>query len=330
MPTTKRFVRGRRGFTLIELMVVAVLLGLIGTMLTGLLVRQQRFHRAVTSVTDARARMRDISTILPTDIRSISSVGTAVIGSDILAMDANSLQIRAFVGTAVLCNYAAPGNIIELPPQELASGSVLTAWINPPAPGDIVFLYNDSTEAGNIDDEWMPFTITDTISAVDPNWCSKALAPAYAEAADDGQRRYRITINGTPNPANIRRGAAIRIAREVRYSAYQGSDNQWYVGYQRCTPSGLPAVAGVCGDREVLAGPILPASADTTTSGIYFNYYNQNGGLVTSIANAGTIARINVGIRTTSESMRRATATDISTKTGGDSLKFVIGIRNRI
>ena len=66
--------RRRSGLTLIELMVVAVLLSIIGAMLTALLVRQQRFHRAVTSVTDSRARMRDIATILPTDLRSVSTV----------------------------------------------------------------------------------------------------------------------------------------------------------------------------------------------------------------------------------------------------------------
>jgi prepilin-type N-terminal cleavage/methylation domain-containing protein len=44
-----------RGFTLIEMMIVVSLLGIIGTMLTTILVRQQRFHRAVATLSDSRA-----------------------------------------------------------------------------------------------------------------------------------------------------------------------------------------------------------------------------------------------------------------------------------
>jgi hypothetical protein len=117
----------------------------------------------------------------------------------------------------------------------------------------------------------------------------------------------------------------MRFAREVRYSGYQGADNNWYVGYQTCP-------GGACGAVEVLAGPIVPVSADAATSGLYFNYYNQAGVEVTDVAQASTIARVEVVIRTTSESLRRATRINaINTEiAGGDSLRFVIGFRNRI
>ena len=316
--------RRRSGLTLIELMVVVTLIAVIGTMLTTLLMRQQRFHRAVSSVTDARARMRDIATILPTDIRSISSAG-----ADILAMDVNSMQFRAFIGSAILCRYGA-AQVIELPPQNLASGNVLTAWITPPVPGDIAFMYDDGPAAGNSDDTWGMYSITDTTSAADATWCPAA-APAFTQAADNAKRRYRLTLNVAPLPHRVKIGAPIRFAREVRYSVYQGTDNQWYVGYERCTPDANPALPGVCANREVLAGPVLPATNDTLTSGLFFVYYDQLGNRITNVAQANQVARISVGIRTTSESLRRATATKAGvTIAGGDSLRFVIGIRNRI
>lgn len=316
----RRAPRRRSGLSLIELMVVAVLLGVIGAMITGLLVRQQRFHRAVTSVTDARAHMRDIATILPTDIRGVSSVG-----QDLITRDLTEMQFHAFVGSSVICEFPST-NQIDLPPTTLASGNVLTAWINPPAPGDIVFLYNDSTEAGNVDDSWTEFQITDTSSSTSISWCPTSTT--FTVAADAGQRRYRLTLDNSPNQAQIKIGAPIRIAREVRYSLYQASDNQWYVGYQRCTDSGTPGVAGACGTIEVLAGPVKPATSDSATSGLYFGYYKQNGFAATSAAD--TVAWISVGVRTTSESMRQASATAISSFAGGDSLKFVVGLRNRI
>jgi prepilin-type N-terminal cleavage/methylation domain-containing protein len=316
--------RARPGFTLTELMIVVVLVSVIGTALTLLLMRQQRFHRAVVSITDSRARMRDVATILPTDLRSISTSSR-----DILAISETSIQFRAFIGTSIVCRFPS-ASVVELPPRNLASGTVLTAWINPPGPGDVAYLYDEGTEGGNVDDTWRRFAITDTVSSTDASWCASTLSPAFTTAADNGARRYRITLNGSPNQAQVQRGAVIRFAREVRYSAYQASDNQWYVGYQTCTPNADPAQPGTCGTTEMLAGPILPASSDTLTSGLFFVFYNKNGARLTALSATDTIARVSVGIRTTSESLRQASATAISSFTGGDSLRFVVGFRNRI
>jgi prepilin-type N-terminal cleavage/methylation domain-containing protein len=328
--------RGRSGFTLIELMIVVVLLGLIGTMLISVLVRQQRFHRAVASVTDSRARMRDVSTILPSDIRSISTAG-----DDILAISDTSMQFRAFIGTSIVCRYD-PGNgrIIELPPQILTAtkpansdslrSSVLTAWITPPIPNDVAFIYNDGAEGGNIDDSWTSFAITDTTSAANSAWCPSTNTPPFTTAADNGARRYRITLSAAPNQAQVKVGAVIRFAREVRYSIYQATDNQWYVGYQTCTADATFGLPGTCGTREVLAGPVKAATGDTLTSGLFFVYWNKSGTRMTALSASDTIARINVGIRTTSESLRSATATKTNSFTGGDSLRFSIGLRNRL
>ena len=319
----RRLVRRRAGFTLAELMITITLLGIIGGLLTTVLMRQQRFHRAVASVADSRARMRDVATIMPTDLRSISTAG-----SDILTMDVNSIQFRAFIGAAVLCRYGA-ANIIELPPRTLASGNVLTSWITPPGAGDIAYLYNDGPLAGNADDQWTPFTITDTTSAANAAWCPSTNVPAYAAAADNGQRRYRITLGANPNQAQIKVGAPIRFAREVRYSIYQAADAQWYVGYERCTPNADPTQPGTCANRELLAGPVRPATTDTLTSGLFFVYYSQTGTRITDPAQASQIARISVGIRTISESLRNATG-NMSNFASGDSLRFTVGIRNRI
>ena len=329
-----RLRRGNRaGFTLSELMIVATLMGIIGTMLTALLVRQQRFHRAVSAIADARSRMRDIETILPTDLRSISTVA-----GDLYAISDTSIQFRAFTGASALCAYVAgQPTKIELPPKTMVIptgatnqvGTVLTAWINPPMIGDQVFLYNDSLLAGNADDSWTRFTITDTVSnsAFGPNSCLSSNAVPIIQGGDNAAVRYRLTLSAAPNQAQINIGAPMRFAREVRYSGYVGADGQWYVGYQTCTPSGT-AAPGTCGTREVLAGPIKQITADTLTSGLFFVYYDQYGARKTAIG-TDTIARISVGIRTTSESLRRATGASAAI-TGGDSLRFVVGIRNRI
>ena len=323
-PTAERAARSRPGFTMIELLIVVSLLGIIGTMLTTIMVRQQRFHRAVMNVTDARARMRDVSTIMPTDLRSISTAG-----GDLLVISDTSMQFRAFVGTSIMCRFQS-AQVIELPPKVLASGTVLTAWINPPAPNDIAYVYNEGAEAGNADDSWAPFIITDTASSTSSAVCPSTLNPPFTTAADNNARRYTITLSAAPVAAQVDPGAPIRFAREVRYSIYQASDNHWYVGYQRCTPNAVYGQPGTCGSREVLAGPVAAGTADTLTSGLYFVYRNKAGTRLTSLSAADTIASVGIGIRTTSESLLQAT-----TKTGGsiaakDSLRFIVGFRNRV
>lgn len=317
-----RHTGSRRGFTLIEIMIAVTLLGIIGSILTAVLVRQQRFHRAVAQVTDARSRMRDIATILPTDLRSISTAGR-----DILGISDTSIQFRAFVGSAIVCNYAT-ATAIELPPQELASGNVLASWINPPQPNDYAYLYDGGTEAGNQDDSWGVFTVSDTTSEANSTWCPTT--KGFTTAADNNARRYKITVSVAPNQARVILGSPIRFAREVRYSVYQASDNNWYIGFQSCTPNASYGTAGTCGSREVLAGPVKPGTADTTTSGFFFVFRKRDGTRVTALSASDTIASVSVGIRTTSGSLLGATSSKAASEQGGDSIRFTIGIRNRI
>lgn len=326
MQTATKSLRARAGFTLIELMITVSLLGIIGAMLTGILVRQQRFHRAVANVSDARARMRDIATIMPTDLRGISTAG-----GDILSISDTSMQFRAFVGASVLCNFFST-TVIELPPRLLhhqltkdgdVTGGVLTAWINPPEEDDIAYIYDDGAEGGNVDDSWTAYAITAVASEANSAWCPSDNVPAYTSSDDNSAVRYHITLAPAPDQATVKIGAPIRFAREVRYSVYQAADNNWYVGFQRCP-------LGECGDREVLAGPVLSASEDTLTSGLFFVYYNRLGTRMEALSATDTIARINVGIRTTSESLLKATTKTGGSIVGGDSLRFTVGIRNRI
>ncbi len=316
--------RTRRGVTLIELVIALTVLAVVGGVLTNVLIKQQRFNRALTETADSRSRMRDIATILPTDLRGASSIGR-----DILSVDMNSMQFRSAIGSSVLCRFGG-GAVIELPPATLASGQVLTAWINPPKPGDIAFIYDDGTGRGNVDDSWAQFIITDTTSAVNPAWCPSAGLSPFTLPADDGQRRYRITLNAAPDSLRIRVGAPIRFAREVRYSLFEASDRNWYVGYETCTPSGAVGVAGPCANREILAGPVRAASSDTTASGLYFIYYRQDGTRITSLAQAAQIARVGIGLRTSPLSMRDALNKLGGNVAGRDSLRMTVGIRNRI
>ena len=65
---------------------------------------------------------------------------------------------------------------------------------------------------------------------------------AIAAPAGQDHEETRLVL-----PSEADNQTLIRFAREVRYSAYQAADNQWYVGYQTCTPNANPALPGACG-----------------------------------------------------------------------------------
>ncbi|PYO46441.1 MAG: hypothetical protein DMD72_12805, partial [Gemmatimonadetes bacterium] len=51
--------RSRRGFSLLELVVVLALLGVVGATIASLLLRQQRFYRSASELLYAREGVRD-------------------------------------------------------------------------------------------------------------------------------------------------------------------------------------------------------------------------------------------------------------------------------
>lgn len=330
MPRTRTPARGARrrrsGYTMNELMIALVLMGLVSAALFQLLRRQQVFYRATDELAIARSQIRDVNMILPTDLRSSSSAGW-----DILDPQPTSVQFRSQIGSAILCQYNTVNTAqIYLPPAILTNGNTLTAWLYPPTVGDLAYVYNDSTKPGNADDSWNRYTITDTASAADPTWCAPTNTPAFDSAADNATPRYRITLNTALDSTKEKVGAPIRFMREVKYSLFQAKDSKWYLGYQKCTPNANPSTPGTCTDSiQAVSGPFLPATNDSTTSGLYFTYYDKYKNRVTSASNANQIARVDIILRTKTTSFRRATGQSGGITTRRDSLMLSVGIRNR-
>ena len=313
--------RARRGFTLIELVVVLVLMGIVCGAILQLLARQQRFYKSTSEVIDNRTQLRDAIFIVPADLRGVSSIG-----GDIRTMGLTSTEFFSNIGSSIVCSYAGIGSAtISLPPRTLASGTMLTAWLSQPQPGDVVFLYDNGTTVGNADDSWARYQIAagGFQSAVDPSWCPTARG--FTSAADAGATSYRITLSVAPNQSRSPIGSPIRFMRAVRYSLYQAADNRWYLGLETCDAN----VVGNCTDRQPISGPYLPATTDPATSGLAFRYYDRNGVELTSVADAPRVARIEMVVRSQTVAPR-ATFGGGQAQQVRDSLAVTIGIRNRV
>src|SRR4051812_27613191 len=122
-PGPSRPTSRRSGFTLTELVVVLVVFGLIGAATMRILVRQQRFYRSAADIIGMRANMREISGVVPSDLRGISSVG-----GDIYAMSDTTIDFRLQNGIAVVCQIGVGRTSIVVPPTSLASRSAVTTW----------------------------------------------------------------------------------------------------------------------------------------------------------------------------------------------------------
>lgn len=323
MPTTslRSTRRSRRGFTLVELLVVMVMLGLVGSAITTVVVRQQRFYRGANEIIDTRAQIRQAAAILPTELRGLSSVG-----GDILAIAERQLDFRAPIGTSIACQKVTPPNLFALPPAgTLSSGQVLTSFLWDPAIGDTVFVYDDGTKADGSDDVWVTAVITTTPIAVTGLNCLPA--SGFTGLPDNNLSRWKITLNMVVGgarqnmPTTIQVGAPMRFTRPVRYSLYRATDARWYLGYSQFK-------SGVWEAVQPVSGPYLAGDATTEGDrGLRFRLYNQAGTEVTNVAAAPTVTRVDIVVRGETRQPVQLSGT-APTRAFRDSLNLSVAIRN--
>lgn len=293
----------RRGFTLPELLLVIVLIGIVGGAILRTVVRQQRYYNGVNEILATRSAVRDLANILPVDLRGISTPG-----GDITAITDSSIDFRIPTGSAVVCAINATRTQIVVPRTNLASRSGITAWLTAPVINDQIFVYQGATPGGS--DSWTAATIT---AAPVTLTCTAGtgLTAAGAETASG----IAWTVNPAL-PATTTIGAVVRVVRRAHYSLYRSTDGQWYLGYYECP-------AGVCGATETVAGPFLPYAA-STASGIRFTYYDSLGVVTT---NPAQVARIDVAAR--ARTRVPVAVAGNSSAFREESLTVTVALRNR-
>lgn len=300
--------RARRGLTLPELLVAMFLLAVVGGGLTRVLLKQQQYYKDASASAGAKRELRLGATVLPAELRSISSSG-----GDILTMSESELRLRAYVGSSIIC--AKNADEIWLPPTNLARHT-LSSWTSRPDVGDTVFVYDEGLLTGSQDDTWAMHTIIakDTDAAACPGapYTDPVLDPPAVK------RRYWYRLNSNL-PATVQTGAAIRFTRPIRYRIYQEASGAWYLGLEEYAN-------GSWGAASPLAGPFRPfAAADDPTSGLQFRFYDSLGVRVTNMANRTEVARVDVFLRTDAGV---SAITERKGNTIQDSVLMRVAIRN--
>jgi len=316
----KRVERGRprAGLTLIELMISVVLLGLMGSLIVGFLLKQGRFYAGANEILLTRTQVRQASVMMPSDLRGISAAG-----GDIYAMSDTMIEFRSTFGTSVICRNDRSTSQIPIPPVNLAKGSALSVWTQTPTNNDSLALYVDSTNASSVDDSWSYHKITATSIAFSNATPGCTSASGLMKATGDvssSNPSYSFTLSPQQS-ATVTPGAAVRFFKKVHYSLYQASDGNWYLGYYDCRTSRTP----VCNTIAPIAGPLKPySSTQPQLSGLRFTYYDTTGA---ETANRLAVSRISVLLQ--GQGTRTIQLAGGSPQTFSDSLRIEVALRNR-
>jgi prepilin-type N-terminal cleavage/methylation domain-containing protein len=304
----------RHGMTLVEILISLVLLGIVSGVIMRVVMRQQRFYQGVNQIITQRSQLRQATSVVPIDLRSLSSIG-----NDILVASDSSMEIMVNVGVGVVCEVI-DGAQVALPPEKLVSLDYT------------VYIYNDSSFAGNEDDRWQPFMLKGIHHDK-----TKCLAQ-YTSIGDVGVDRPVLelkssepsdAVTGGPLSRYIGVGAPVRIVKRVRYKLFQDTDGKWYLGYSEYDRSAVSYL-----NLSPVSGPYDPYTTDTGTgTGIGFRYYDVDGNEIASGAGStdrARIARIDLIARArTSANVRAAGIQNGADQQYRDSLAVSVMLRNR-
>jgi prepilin-type N-terminal cleavage/methylation domain-containing protein len=291
----------RRGFTMIELLVALVLLGLVSTAIYRVLVNNQRVYMAQTQRIDLSQNIRAANTILSAEFRELDAFD-----GDIAAMTPTSLDIRAMRWLSFVCvppvldgnpngrQMIIRGNAVGTP---MFFGS---RYINEAR--DSLLIYLDGNQTTRLDD----YFVTGRLVASPGNQQCPAVGAIPAQPGTrllfDGN-----FLAGSNVPGAITTGAPVRGFERVRYALYQPSgDTSWYIGFQ---PAGQT--------MQPLVGPVL-------TNGLTFQYFNA-AGAVTAVRTQ--VARIDVTVRGRTQAQVRPGG-DSPRRAIVDSITFSVALRN--
>jgi prepilin-type N-terminal cleavage/methylation domain-containing protein len=263
----------RRGFSLVELLISIVLLGILGV--ASFRIVQSMMNTTTGQVEIARAQGNGRSGVLalPQELREVGFDTLPIAGgavSDLEAIAAHRLTVKAMRGLGVTCGTPTLTEFRIRKP---------TLGVRPPLPSDGFLLYVESDPNLGQDDQWAPLVVT----AIDLNsTCGADSAIAFTLAAAP------IVDPGTSTAMAISQhfvGGPIRWFERMEYGPMiDPVSRKAFVG-ARSLSLGEPSLRAVI-------GPI----ADTTA--FSFTYYGPTG-TVLNPASASPLDVRSIGVALT-------------------------------
>lgn len=230
--------RNHRGFSLVELLVVLMIMTIVTGGIYKLLNSTQRISRAQTERIDLQSNVRSASIVVPNELREINNVLGAAPPStqvDILAKSDTSITYRAMRGLGFVCTGTT------------ATQLRLSNWAGYRAAQatDSAYVFNDGAKTAiGSDDTWDSRRITGVVTG---NTCAAGI-PATT-----------LNIDNLGRVPNI--GDPVRTFEVMELSLYESGGQRWL---------GMRSVSAGAALQPLL-GPLAAAN------GIRFTYLDANG-----------------------------------------------------
>jgi prepilin-type N-terminal cleavage/methylation domain-containing protein len=284
----------RRGFTLVELLIALLLMGIVTAAFYGSLTTNQRAYQKQTQVIDLQQNMRAATAILPQELREIDASE-----HDISAMSATSITFRAHRWMGFICtapvmpfatNPAATSMILRRDPF-YGRFPINTAT-------DVMFVRYEGDDGTRKDDTWAQAQPTLVASAACPDTKPGLLVT------------MNLNLGGSPNiSGGITNGSPVLGYETVTYGLYDpsgGADTTRYIG--------LTTANGT----QPLIGPLLP-------NGLSLSYYDSTGAVT---ANKDSVARVDIVVRALTNQRVRSTTGASTLARVVDSVRTSVALRN--
>jgi prepilin-type N-terminal cleavage/methylation domain-containing protein len=234
--------RNRSGFTIVELLVVAVLGSLVVAATYQVLLTNQRTYTAQNAQIQSQQTVRAGLDVLFGELRELSRTG-----SDIQAFGGDSLKVRAMRKFGLACAVNVGAGTIDV--------RKYGTWIEV---GDSVVIYAENTTASASDDRWIRGRVTgrDTTVLCNGAAAQRLTVPMITTAATSSSPRDTVRV-----------GASLRSYTHYTYGLYT-IDGQPYLGRKDAGSTTPVALVGPLRSGTGLAFRYLDTlNAVTTTAG---------------------------------------------------------------
>ena len=239
-----------RGFTLIEVLIALVVMGVVTGAIYRLLVNSQRLSLAQAEQVTLQSNVRTGSLVVPNELRELNTfVGGAADRNDILAGTATTIRYRAMRGMGFICQAPAANQVVI----------ARETWTGQRAPNgarDDIYVFDDQDPNLTSDDIWQQLVLTGaTFSATACN----GAAPGY-------------TLDAAGIPASAGVGTPVRVFEVMRLELYPDA-GEWWLGARS---------EAVEPDLQPILGPL-------TANGFGLRYFDANGLETAVMANVQSV-----------------------------------------